>query len=681
MNLTRQSSQSKIILYGALLILALACVLRLHYAQFKDVFHMDEILSITLAEYNEYGWTKPFEGNKLYEAGQMQEAILWNDSTLSGALADVGRLWLDNRDSPHTNLYYSLLRLWHIGFSDTHLKHIFYRALGLNFVFLLCAFSFAFMLALQLFRHGYVVLCFLALGFLNPAGISNTLFLRPYALQEAAFFGFCFVLFKVLAHLKNPTQAALDRYLKCVNKSKRYIKLWSVGFALFLGVCAIFVHLSHEVRYAEVVVSEVTQEGYEGKMIFTNPIFREHKPYITLEPLVDSMIFAKTFAPMSFSTKERARYLEIHTGQMLSQGESLGVMPYKIYVQPSFFVLLAICYVLGCVLILCIPLISTQVALLALSSSILLLSGYFAAIFVIGVFALATLWKWKLPHNRLFFLTSLVYSLLLCTLLYPKYLFAFSGYRAQEAGDKLSIEYLLSHFGENTRSFFDIVLNATSWSVIIVSICGIWLCVIYSIRHFSTLKAYFRDFSFFPLPIVAFILGICALLWAYMVIYIAPFKDLRYVMSAFGLIMLVCAGTFESVLVLISLYGRTYARFLKVGACIIALCCTWSVIPTQKHNIASINNSNFLISPTYQAMSLPSVVFVQDYVYYASLILPYLPPQNKVIFINDCKDLSALVALYGEIEYISDENPCPLQIYQQRHLYSIATLKSIVLKS
>lgn len=78
-------AKSKILILGAVAILLVACGLRVYYLQYKDIAHMDEILSIVLAEYNEYGWGKDFETYTIYTAEQMQEMSLWNDSTLKGA--------------------------------------------------------------------------------------------------------------------------------------------------------------------------------------------------------------------------------------------------------------------------------------------------------------------------------------------------------------------------------------------------------------------------------------------------------------------------------------------------------------------------------------------------------------------------------------------------------------------
>lgn len=144
-----------------------------------------------LSEYNEYGWGKVFESGKVFSANEAKSAILWNDPSIKGAFQDIYRLHKDNRDPSHTNLYYSLLRLWHIGFTSVDLAEIFYRGISLNFLFFIFGFYFAYRLARILLQRDWLILLFLSVAFLNPLSINNTIFMRPYALQEMLFLAFC----------------------------------------------------------------------------------------------------------------------------------------------------------------------------------------------------------------------------------------------------------------------------------------------------------------------------------------------------------------------------------------------------------------------------------------------------------------------------------------------------------
>ncbi|RDU72880.1 hypothetical protein CQA66_03050 [Helicobacter aurati] len=178
----------------AILIFLIALGLRLVYLEQRADLHIDEGLSIVLSEYNDYGWGKFYPEGTILDAHTLKEKLLWNDATISGALNDIFKLWKNNRDIPHTNLYYSLFRLWHIGFADNEIKSLFYRGVSLNFVFFILSFCFAFCLVKKLLYAmdsdsdktlvQIAILVFLSLSFLNPASITNTLFMRPYMLQE-----------------------------------------------------------------------------------------------------------------------------------------------------------------------------------------------------------------------------------------------------------------------------------------------------------------------------------------------------------------------------------------------------------------------------------------------------------------------------------------------------------------
>ncbi len=565
-------AKSKILILGAVAILLVACGLRVYYLQYKDIAHMDEILSIVLAEYNEYGWGKDFETYTIYTAEQMQEMSLWNDSTLKGALNDVKRLWVNNRDDPHTNLYYSLLRLWHIGFIHTDLKQTFYRGVGLNFVFLLCGFACAFVLARRLFGESYFILVFLCLAFWNPASINNTLFIRPYALQEMSFLLFCYVLLRILQSFKKPLfNTSLFQCENYKHKVKKPIAIWSACSIVDLGYCVSLECFTHKVRYAQIVAHKVDTNakhlGYEikGKMLFPSHIFRDHSPYIVINPMLDSIhlesVLDGAFTPIAIHIDENPRYLIFDTKHNIQAGEILGNIPYTLHITFKLYAMLVLAYVIGCAVIVCAGLLSYEVLILSSVTALLLLSGYFVAIFVVMIYALATLWAYRARayKDKLFFITALVYAMFLSTLLYPRYFLALTGGRGKEVGDKLNMDYVVQHFGANTQHFFDILSTQLSYGVICISLCGICLVLAQVIKYRATLLAYMKDFNKVlpPMPL-ALILGLCAFVWAFVVIFIAPYKDLRYIMSIFAILLLLPVYSLASMYNLVSCYLRKY---------------------------------------------------------------------------------------------------------------------------
>ncbi|MWV71890.1 hypothetical protein DCO59_05875 [Helicobacter saguini] len=155
MNFITFCKKNKGFVVATLCVFLLCLGIRIYYANQKVDMHLDEVLSITLSEYNEMGWSRGFESDRIYSSDELKKGILWNDSSVLGAINDVGNLWKNNRDSPHTNLYYSLLRLWHIGFESpysTDLSDVYMRSISLNLVFFSLSFLMAFLLVRILFK-------------------------------------------------------------------------------------------------------------------------------------------------------------------------------------------------------------------------------------------------------------------------------------------------------------------------------------------------------------------------------------------------------------------------------------------------------------------------------------------------------------------------------------------------
>lgn len=237
---------------GGLLILLLSLGIRIYFLEQKKDAHVDEILSIILTEYNQYGWGKRFEEEKVFSSDSAKQGLLWNDPSIKGAFQDVYKLWKNNRDDPHTSLYYIILRLWHIGYTDTNLQHIFYRGISLNLVFFLVGFYCAYRIATKLLQNEWLVLLFLSLAFLNPASIGNTLFMRPYALQEMLFLAFCLGFVCIVERLKLDYRKynswryyVIFGFLSALLLSSGY---FAVPFVLLVFLCASLWELKYFTR-------------------------------------------------------------------------------------------------------------------------------------------------------------------------------------------------------------------------------------------------------------------------------------------------------------------------------------------------------------------------------------------------------------------------------------------------
>jgi len=183
-------------LHQALLLIAiyaLALGIRIFWLSQKEGLHVDEGLTIAITCYNDYITSVNYRYGKRFSGKEVKEASLVSDASLKDALADIHRLWKDNRDPPHTNLYYSFFRLSLIGLKTTDIAPVVLRGGILNLLFFTVSFLYFFLLMRLLFAKSKLLqyaatFC----AFLSTAAISNTLFLRPYQIQEMFFIVFCY---------------------------------------------------------------------------------------------------------------------------------------------------------------------------------------------------------------------------------------------------------------------------------------------------------------------------------------------------------------------------------------------------------------------------------------------------------------------------------------------------------
>jgi hypothetical protein len=170
---------------------------RVYWLSQKNGFHVDEGMTVALSFYNDYIISRNYDFDREYTGKEIKEESLVNNSGFKETISDIKRLYTDNRDSPHTNLYYSFLRISLMGLKTTEIKPVIFRGAILNLIFFTVSFIFFFMLMRFLFPDS-VFLQFTAVicAFLSTATLSNTLFLRPYQIQETMFIIFSFFFVK-----------------------------------------------------------------------------------------------------------------------------------------------------------------------------------------------------------------------------------------------------------------------------------------------------------------------------------------------------------------------------------------------------------------------------------------------------------------------------------------------------
>lgn len=206
--------------------------IRVYYISQKEGLHVDEGLSCSISSYNEYGYSRNYETKHAYTGQELKEITYWDNDSVLNAFGDVGRLYKDNRDSSHTNLYYSVLRLWFAGVRTGDLKTIINRGCGLNLLFFSISFVLMYLLAKKLFNNDLLVFLTLFLAFINTGSISNTLYLRTYQLQEACFIAVTLLFVKIVFCVRNREQVmSWKNYFICV---------FCISIALLSGYFAVF---------------------------------------------------------------------------------------------------------------------------------------------------------------------------------------------------------------------------------------------------------------------------------------------------------------------------------------------------------------------------------------------------------------------------------------------------------
>lgn len=189
--------KSQIIVALSIFVFLVALFLRIGFAYQKSGFHIDESASITISTGS--GISKLENGE--FFGKELKEKVYFDDNSISDLLHDLKRLWKNNYGdgAAHPNLYFTLLRAWSFDIKSGDFAWIKSRAIGLNLVFFTLGFFTIFILMTKIFsRYSLLVPLFLAFAFWNSASVSNTIFVRPYALQEMLLIIFtlnCFVFY------------------------------------------------------------------------------------------------------------------------------------------------------------------------------------------------------------------------------------------------------------------------------------------------------------------------------------------------------------------------------------------------------------------------------------------------------------------------------------------------------
>lgn len=178
------ANQLRCDLFFVVLMFAVLLLVRVNDIRIKNQLHSDEVFSLMLSTCNEYYHNNIPDGS--YSGKELKTMITLDDKGgFSGAVEDIGHLWVNNGDAPHASLYYMVLRLALIGFDEFDVQEFSWRGGILNLFFFSLSFFLMYKLLRCIFgRRSLLVFVGLAVAFGNFMSIRNTLLIREYQMAE-----------------------------------------------------------------------------------------------------------------------------------------------------------------------------------------------------------------------------------------------------------------------------------------------------------------------------------------------------------------------------------------------------------------------------------------------------------------------------------------------------------------
>lgn len=224
-----ETKKNKWLIISCIIVFIITLLLRLHFISQKQGIHGDEVFSINISNRNTYGWMLYYPENRFYTGKELKNLSLFNDTSLKDTLSDIKQMHVKVNDPPHTNLYYSALRLWCNGFESTNLHKILWRGLSLNLVFFSFSFLILFKILRKLFKNSSLIPFGLLCAFANTGSISETIFMRPYQLQETIFLLLTYCVINFWFDIEQKKLISIKNFI---------IASFSLAFALLSGYFA-----------------------------------------------------------------------------------------------------------------------------------------------------------------------------------------------------------------------------------------------------------------------------------------------------------------------------------------------------------------------------------------------------------------------------------------------------------
>lgn len=262
------------IVFSYLAIGVVALLLREFWLISRNGLHVDESLSFLLSAYKNIGYASSPD-NVFLTGNQLRELMWFHDSSWGGAIKDVVSLWGFNRDTPHSNLYYSILRMWFAGSVDSRSSFILLWAGQLNILLFICSFIFLACTSFKL-TGSHLISCFVCIiAFLNSESISNTIFARPYQLQETLILAYIYVsICTIKSGARDYLYYVFYGVLSALTMLTGYFSIIFVGImSLFVACHALYEMRDEYLNFAKRAMAYIGSTLFFGYIIYPPYLF------------------------------------------------------------------------------------------------------------------------------------------------------------------------------------------------------------------------------------------------------------------------------------------------------------------------------------------------------------------------------------------------------------------------
>lgn len=217
-----------------------ALALRGYYGSMKEGLHMDESLTFTISSCDSISYSAPFISDKEYTGREIQKEVYGRREGLKGMAKDLYNLRIDVNDQSHSNIYYSLIRIF-IGDTEAcNVSALINRGVVLNIILFLLCFG---VTALLLRNLGYgkilIAVC-LAFMYLNTGTVSCTMFIRRYQLEMLAVMVFAIVFIRYYRKIMAGENIRTWQDMLLLSASISFLLLSDYFMIVYLGVMGIF---------------------------------------------------------------------------------------------------------------------------------------------------------------------------------------------------------------------------------------------------------------------------------------------------------------------------------------------------------------------------------------------------------------------------------------------------------